>query len=164
LDDKRYGPFKVAKVISPSAYKLQLPPSMKIHPVFNTVKLRPYQEDAIPGRPKPVRPAPVVRGDSPEWVVDYLKDSRLYRGKLQYLVKWKGYPQEESTWEPEENLRNSQQLIKEFHERHPSAARRISSLAFAGLQFKPYENFTEWPKHLKVPDWTQGKHIEGNVP
>ena len=39
LDDKRYGPFKVTEIIGPNAYKLDLPPSMMIYPIFNTVKL-----------------------------------------------------------------------------------------------------------------------------
>src|ERR1700742_2413814 len=75
LADKHYGPFKVTKVVSPSAYQLELPPSMKIHPVFNTVKLRPYQEDTVPGREPPPRPPPLIEGDEPEWEVEYIKDS-----------------------------------------------------------------------------------------
>jgi hypothetical protein len=27
----------------------------------------------------------------PEWEVEKILDSRLYRCKLQYLIKWKGY-------------------------------------------------------------------------
>jgi hypothetical protein len=45
LDDKCYGPFKIIQVTPPSAYKLALPSTMKIHPVFNTIKLKPYTED-----------------------------------------------------------------------------------------------------------------------
>ena len=97
LDDKRFGPFEVLKVVGPNAYKLKLPARMKIHPVFNTVKLRPYQEDQIPGRVTHSRPGPVIQGDHPEWEVEYIADSKLKYGKLHYLVKWKGHPIEEST-------------------------------------------------------------------
>lgn len=164
LEDKRYGPFKVTEVVGPNAYRLQLPASMKIHPVFNTVKLRPFFEDPIPGRRVPSRPPPVIEGEAPEYEVEYLKDSRLHRGKLQYLVKWKGYPQEESTWEPATNLENSKKLIEEFHKKHPSAPRKISALTFQRMTFTPYENFTVPGKSVDLFDWTDGKHIEGNVP
>ena len=136
LAEKRYGPFKVTKVVSPNAYQLDLPLSMKIHPVFNTVKLSPFHQDTIPGRPASHWPAPVIIDNEPEWEVEYIKDSRIYRGKLQYLIKWKGYPHEESTWEPEKNMQNSRQLIQEFYMRHPSAPRRISATTFSKLPFK----------------------------
>ena len=160
LSDKRYGPFKIVKVVSPHAYQLELPPSMKIHPVFHTVRLRPYCPDTIPGRTlPPPRPPPVVEGDDPEYEVEYIKDSRLTRGGLQYLVKWKGYPHEECTWEPLKNLEKSKDAIKEFHQKHPSAPRRISALTFHSLKFRPYENLTELPDSVlkSIPDWTMGK-------
>jgi hypothetical protein len=163
LDDKRYGPFPITEIIGPNAYKLKLPPSMKIHPVFNTVRLRPYTEDSITGRKAPPRPPPVITGDNPEWEVEIIKDSRLYRGKLQYLVKWKGYPQEDSTWEPASNLAKAKKLVTEFHTKNPAAPRSISALTFKRLLFKPYTNLTEWPSSKKIFDWTRGKHIEDNV-
>lgn len=141
LDDKRFGPYKITKVVGPNSYELKLPASMKIHPVFNTVKLTPYHPDTI-GRKTPSRPAPVIAGENPEWEAEYIKDSRLYRGKLQYLVKWKGYPNEESTWEPADHLKNASRLIKEFHQKYPAAPRRISATSFNRLSFIPYENFT----------------------
>jgi hypothetical protein len=158
LEDKRYGPYRITKVISPNAYKLQIPNSMRIHPVFNTVKLRPYLEDPIAERPQPERPAPVVVVDGePEWAVEHLEDSRIYgrSRKMQYLVKWKGYPREENTWEDAENI-ISEDLINDFHRRHPSAPRRISAAIFQTLKFRPYENLTEIPNH-KLFDWTQGR-------
>jgi hypothetical protein len=123
LDDKRYGPFSVIKVIPPSAYKLALPASMRIHPVFNTVKLRPYIEDPIPGRPQAPRPPPTVQGDHPEYTVEYIKNSKVSRRKIYFLVKWAGYPQEESTWEPLKNLQNAKESIQDFYKRHPNAPR-----------------------------------------
>jgi len=167
LSDKRYGPFKIVKVVSPNAYQLELPSTMKLHPVFHTVKLRPYFPDSIPGRTvSHPRPPPVVDGESPEWEVEYIKDSRLVsRGQgLQYKVKWKGFPQEESTWEPAANLKNCKQAVEDFHRKHPSAPRKISVMEFSNLPFKPYENLTELPVSVleSIPDWTQGKLIEDN--
>ena len=155
LDDKRYGPYQITKVISPSAYQLKLPSSMKVHPVFNITRLRPHEADQIPGRKAQPSPPPIVKEDTPEWEVESVKDSRLYRGKLQYLVKWKGYPHEESTWEPADNLKNSPKAVEEFHAKHPSAPRKISAMEFSRLAFRAYENLTE-PSinkevHLKNP-------------
>jgi hypothetical protein len=31
-----------------------------------------------------------------------------------YLVKWKGYPHSENTWEPRQNLRNCSSLLRQF--------------------------------------------------
>ena len=161
LADRRYGPYKIVKVVGPNSYQLKLPPSMKIHPVFNTVKLRPYQKDPISERKEPSRPPPVVEGENPQWEVEYIKDSKLLRGKLHYLVKWKDYPQEESTWEPAEHLKKAPRLVKEFHEKHPFAPRRISALTFSRLPFQPYENFTEVTGSSPI---SSEVHIEGNVP
>lgn len=35
-------------------------------------------------------------------------------GGILYQVKWKGYPLEESTWEPKNNLKYVQELIDQF--------------------------------------------------
>jgi len=64
-------------------------------------------------------------------------------------VKWKIYPNEESTWEPAEHLKKAGKSIKDFHEKHPSAPRRISALTFDRLSFSPLINFTEPPPSLK---------------
>lgn len=53
-----------------------------------------------------------------EYEVQYILDRRtVRRGKkriTQYLVKWSGFSEQESTWEPKSNLRNAQSLIDEF--------------------------------------------------
>ncbi|OAX31119.1 chromo-domain-containing protein, partial [Rhizopogon vinicolor AM-OR11-026] len=54
-----------------------------------------------------------------EYIAEELLSSRLYRGRLQYLIQWKGYPAEEATWESEDNVKNSPKLVVAFHLKHP---------------------------------------------
>lgn len=51
-----------------------------------------------------------------EYEVEAIRDCRVVDQRRQYLVKWKDYPEEESTWEPAKNLKGCQNLIQQFHE------------------------------------------------
>ena len=119
LDWKRLGPYLVSERIGTQAYRLQLPPSLKVHPVFHVSLLDRYAESDIPSRIQP--PAPLVIVDSQlEFEVEEILDSRLMRNRLFYLVKWKGYPVSDNSWEPSSHLSNSQDLVTAFHFRYPS--------------------------------------------
>ena len=50
FDFRCIGPFLVVKQINDIAFRLELPPSMKIHPVFHISLLEPYKESSIPDK------------------------------------------------------------------------------------------------------------------
>ena len=119
LAEKFIGPFKVKRVVGPNAYELILPPSLKIHPVLNITKLRPYREGAEvnPHRPAPhSRPPPEsVEEDGAEvYEVEQILSRRGSGARTQFLVKWKGYPAWEATWEPRSSLSQAKEVLEAF--------------------------------------------------
>lgn len=130
LDWKYLGPFHIKKVVSPHAYELELPASIRIHPVFNVSLLRPVAEDMIPGQRQP-EPPPVEVEGLEEWIVEDILDSRWEcRGRggprLKYTVKWIGY--DAPTEEPAPYLEHAQEIVANFHRRYPNKPRPGDSL------------------------------------
>ncbi|MBW0480356.1 hypothetical protein O181_020071 [Austropuccinia psidii MF-1] len=66
-------------------------------------------------------PSPVKVEEKEEWEVKQVLDSKVKRGKLWYLVEWKGLSEapERTTWEPAYNPTNSTDLFKDFHSLYP---------------------------------------------
>ena len=52
--------------------------------------------------------------DSDVYTVEKIVKKRQRNGKVQYLVKWAGFPASQSTWEPEEHILDVR-LLEEFH-------------------------------------------------
>ncbi|KAJ0128937.1 hypothetical protein HZ326_27960, partial [Fusarium oxysporum f. sp. albedinis] len=123
LDWKNIGPLKITKVISPYAYRLELPASMKIHPVFHTNLLKPAATDPLPGQ-NPDPPPPVEAEGVEEWEVEDIVDSRWDRRgrggrpRLKYTVKWAGYA--DPTEVPADYVENAAEVVANFHRRYPA--------------------------------------------
>ena len=127
LAPQRYGPFPIDKKSSPVTYRLTLPPSMKIHPVFHIDLLTRYRETEAHG-PNYERPPPDIIDGKPEWEVEKIINSQLHghHKKLQFLVRWKGFPPSEDSWVPEPDL-STPELIEDFDTTHSHAPRQLLS-------------------------------------
>ena len=69
LAPQRYGPFKVLWA-SPTNCKLELPPHMKIHPVFHNSLLKPYYKTKEHS-PNHEKPAPeIVDGEEGHYEIE----------------------------------------------------------------------------------------------
>src|SRR6202008_3036152 len=103
----------------PTNCKLELPTTMKIHPVFNNSLLKPYVETFQHG-PNYLRPPPdIVEGEEGHYEIEQILGSRPTRNRksTQYLVKWKGYPDSENSWLPAKELTHAQELLRQFENR-----------------------------------------------
>lgn len=112
FDHKKLGPFKIDEKIGQLNYKLQLPKTMRIHPTFHVSLLEKANQNARPYRTE-------TPNDEQEYEVEKVLGKALVDGKEHYLIKWKGYPTSENTWEPTKHLRNAQQMIKDYHRENP---------------------------------------------
>jgi hypothetical protein len=102
------------------AYKLKLPIAWNIHDVFHASLLSPYHETTAHG-PNFSRPSPDLIDGEEEFEVERVESHRQY-GRLkclQYLIKWKGYPDHDNTWEPADQI-HADDLVKEYHQRRPT--------------------------------------------
>src|SRR6266851_7122962 len=124
LAPRQHGPFEIEKVMSPVVYRLRLPPQWNIHPIFHASLLTPYVETKEHGENFTRPPPDMIKGEA-EYKVEAIRAHRYQRRKLQYLIKWKGYPESDNTWEPTDNI-CAPQLTKKYHVTHPLEDKRTT--------------------------------------
>ncbi|CAL9005670.1 unnamed protein product [Prunus brigantina] len=129
---RRYeGPFPIIRSVGRAAYRVGLPPRLKIHPVFHVSNLKPYHADPEePSRGESQR-APPLMVTSFDREVECIMAKREVRRKgvpryFEYFVKWKGLPESEGNWEKEESLWKYKDIIEAFDQEGSTAATRTS--------------------------------------
>ena len=88
---------------------------MRIHPVINVSRIARYKEQVK--RQKKEEGKLIKVEGMKEWEVEKILNKKKIRGVVKYLIQWKGFMAEGDTWERRENLKNAEELIKEFKQR-----------------------------------------------
>lgn len=126
LRPQRMGPFPIEKVMGPITFRLTLPPSWRIHPVFHAGLLSPYNETTEHG-PNATNPPPELINDEEQWEVDEILDSewKAPQGKrtpiLHYLVHYTGYDNADNEWRPHHEFDLDDQVVLDFYAQNPHA-------------------------------------------
>jgi hypothetical protein len=113
LSPKYYGPYKVLQKIGTMAYKLELPASSQVHPVFHVSCLKKVIGDKIPVQtilPELDEEGKIIL--EPEAITDTRICQLRNRSISEYLIKWRRLPAEDSTWEDESFIQKHPELLK----------------------------------------------------
>ena len=116
LNPKYCGPFEITEDINGVTFRLKLSQPMKsrgIHDAFHASLLKPYYEDEF-NRELPPPPPLHFQDGHDEYEVEEILSHRKRRGKLQFLVKWKGYADHENTWQVEKDLENAPEILEAY--------------------------------------------------
>ncbi len=122
LDDKMLDSFINLDFVG-SSYKLKLSESMRVHDVFHPDLLRSAADDLLPGQKNELLGSIVVN-DKDEWEIDDILNSRRYRRRLHYRVKWNGYDNDLNWYNADgDEFMNAQEIVDDFHIRYPNKPR-----------------------------------------
>jgi len=90
LMERYVGPYAIKEVVSSNAVKLQLPSSMRIHPVVNVSRIVRYKEQVKGQKKEEGKPVE-------EWEVEKILNKKKIKGVEKYLIRWKGFTAEGDT-------------------------------------------------------------------
>jgi len=100
LGMRYFGPFRVMEKIGAVAYRLQLPDSAKIHPVFHVALLKPFHGQVTQLYfPLPLSSSELGPMLNPLKVLDVRVLKRLETEVSQVLIQWEASEAKDATWE-----------------------------------------------------------------
>lgn len=122
LGPQRVGPYRILRQVGKLAYELELPPTLRIHPVISVTHLEKGPKTVAAGPP----PAIIYEdgeNQEGEFEVEAILAAEVRgRGRnrqIHYLVKWVGYGPDQNEWVPKANMEGARDLVEQWHNRHP---------------------------------------------
>ena len=118
LKPRFYGPYKVIKKIGEVAYELELPSHSQIHNVFHVSRLKKVLgQKIVPFVELPLDDEGQLRLE-PEIILETQEKALRKRTVKEFLIKWRGLPVEDATWEQVEIFKHTN--LKLIEEKKPS--------------------------------------------
>ena len=90
---------------------------MQIDNVFHADRLR-LATPPLPGQVEPEEPPTIVNGQ-PEWEIEAILDSRIYRTRLQYKAAWVGHDPD-PTWYNARGFIGAPHKVRDYHLAYPN--------------------------------------------
>ncbi len=114
LDYKYYESYKINMFIKKQSYRLKLFVNMKkIYNVFHVFLLE-FCKDLAEKKQTSL----IYVNDEKQWKIEQILDSRKYREKLQYYIKWLNWNDINNEWLNAKNMNRANDLIAEYHEKY----------------------------------------------
>jgi len=117
------GPYKIKEIVSSNAIELELPKSIRIHPIVNVSRVRLYKPQVEEQKKALLKPV-IIKGEE-EFKVEKTLNKQVVQEKEKFLVQWKGYTVEEDMWEDRKNLENAKELVEEFEREYRKEAEEL---------------------------------------
>jgi hypothetical protein len=125
LKMKKIGPCKIIRKFEANDYEIELLDDVGISPIFNVVDLYPYRAHEPDGAESQkkfqwVKQIPVAEKPQIEKIIDRRVSKKTWRKMyFEYLVKWKGHPIEDASWESEAEIQKHGQTMQELMNMSP---------------------------------------------
>ena len=115
LQWKFCGPYKILEKIGAQAYRLKLPDTWRIHPVFHVSLLKQWQPSTMQHVPGEVE---LEEPDQPQYfdverILRWRWSTKTRRRHREFLVLWQGYPMEDAEWIPASYFSNPDTLQRD---------------------------------------------------
>ncbi|XP_019176159.1 PREDICTED: uncharacterized protein LOC109171563 [Ipomoea nil] len=93
LAPRYFGPFTIVRKLSTVSYKLALPATAKVHPIFHVSQLR-----SVAGMYPVLLSFPGISIDEQGYIPQDVLAIHEQSGNTQVLVQWEGQPKDDTTW------------------------------------------------------------------
>lgn len=118
LGNDKFVPSLIPGLSGPGNYELRLLGEAKTHPGFSKSLFEPADLTF------PL--LTIFHSQTEEEEDEFEVEEILKRCGQRYLIKWKGYPHSENTWEPIQNLGNCQMVLRQFRRTAKSRRHRTA--------------------------------------